>query len=339
MWYGDASEQNTGTTYTYSPEGFLVEITDYDNARRYRYTYDTEGRVERVIFDTVTLGADGTVISSGMTYEEGYVYNKEGQHVTTGFIYHDYLGVRRNAKLYEYNEAGELTGWRYLLYADTVSYTYTPSGALQSQTIDLGAVCDATGGLTNYTRSYTYLTPQSPNAGNTSSRVESFTEQIGNRTDTYRYRYYSEGNIDVEYHNGEVARFYSYDEFGQLVVVDDWENDIQYLYTYDKAGNLTQCEITETVEYETQALHFGYASGAWGDQLTNYNGTSISYDAVGNPLNWRGGMSFTWQNGRELASVTKGGQTYSYVLGEFFSIGIVFGDVFIWSKSCRKNKK
>ncbi len=41
-----------------------------------------------------------------------------------------------------------------------------------------------------------------------------------------------------------------------------------------------------------------------GDQLTLYDGTAINYDAQGNPLNWRDGMSFSW-TGRQLDSITK----------------------------------
>ena len=47
----------------------------------------------------------------------------------------------------------------------------------------------------------------------------------------------------------------------------------------------------------------------------NYNGTSISYDTIGNPLNWSDGMAMTWQHGRELSSVTKGGKTFAYSYG------------------------
>ncbi|HBL84589.1 MAG TPA: hypothetical protein DDZ99_06745, partial [Clostridiales bacterium] len=39
----------------------------------------------------------------------------------------------------------------------------------------------------------------------------------------------------------------------------------------------------------------------WGDLLTSYNGTSISYDAIGNPTNWRNISGLTWQ-GRELSN-------------------------------------
>jgi hypothetical protein len=48
--------------------------------------------------------------------------------------------------------------------------------------------------------------------------------------------------------------------------------------------------------------------------LTAYNGQVIAYDAIGNPLNYRDGMVFAWQNGRELASLQQGdfGVSYTY---------------------------
>ena len=50
----------------------------------------------------------------------------------------------------------------------------------------------------------------------------------------------------------------------------------------------------------------------WSDLLTNFNGQTITYDEIGNPLQYRDGMSFTWDNGRQLQSVTKNGVTTSY---------------------------
>ena len=45
--------------------------------------------------------------------------------------------------------------------------------------------------------------------------------------------------------------------------------------------------------------------------MTSYDGQTITYDAIGNPLQYRDGMTFTWQ-GRELLSVTKDGKTVNY---------------------------
>jgi len=40
----------------------------------------------------------------------------------------------------------------------------------------------------------------------------------------------------------------------------------------------------------------------WGDLLTRYGNTNISYDEIGNPLNWRNVSSFVW-SGRQLDSL------------------------------------
>ena len=53
----------------------------------------------------------------------------------------------------------------------------------------------------------------------------------------------------------------------------------EYAYTTGELGG-----VMNTVSY-------GY-SGSWKDLLTSYNGTAISYDTIGNPLTWRGGLSF-----------------------------------------------
>ena len=51
--------------------------------------------------------------------------------------------------------------------------------------------------------------------------------------------------------------------------------------------------------------------------LTVYDGENITYDDIGNPLSYRNGISFTWKNGRRLASYTDGvyNITYNYTDG------------------------
>ena len=34
--------------------------------------------------------------------------------------------------------------------------------------------------------------------------------------------------------------------------------------------------------------------GCWKDLMTSYNGQSITYDEIGNPLTYRDGMTMTW---------------------------------------------
>jgi RHS repeat-associated protein len=50
--------------------------------------------------------------------------------------------------------------------------------------------------------------------------------------------------------------------------------------------------------------------------MTSYDGQTITYDAIGNPLTYRDGLSFTWANGRELAGVTNGTKTGTYTYND-----------------------
>ena len=50
--------------------------------------------------------------------------------------------------------------------------------------------------------------------------------------------------------------------------------------------------------------NYGYGNASWGDLLTNYKGTTINYDAIGNPTNWHGDVStMTWE-GRKLTQIS-----------------------------------
>lgn len=41
----------------------------------------------------------------------------------------------------------------------------------------------------------------------------------------------------------------------------------------------------------------------WKDKLTSYNGETITYDGIGNPLKYRNGMTMQWKKGRQLSQV------------------------------------
>ena len=58
---------------------------------------------------------------------------------------------------------------------------------------------------------------------------------------------------------------------------------------------------------------YGYnATNLCADVLTQYNGQTFTYDEIGNPLSYRDGMSFTWENGRQLASATTSEESILY---------------------------
>ena len=60
-----------------------------------------------------------------------------------------------------------------------------------------------------------------------------------------------------------------------------------------------------------RTIQYGYAQTGWKDLMTSYNGQSITYDEIGNPLTYRDGMTMTW-TGRQLTTLTQNGKTASY---------------------------
>lgn len=122
-----------------------------------------------------------------------------------------------------------------------------------------------------------------------SSQIATYTSTV-NGGDALTYTYDQNGNITkIVYSTGEEMR-YVYDDIGQLVREDNGVLCKTYVYTYDLAGNITSKSTYDftaagtTPSGATSTYEYGYASG-WGDRLTSYNGQTIEYDAMGNPIN------------------------------------------------------
>ena len=108
---------------------------------------------------------------------------------------------------------------------------------------------------------------------------------------------------------------YTYDKLGQLLREDNAAMNKTYVYTYDRAGNITSKKTyayttDETITSSpTSTRTYAYGNGRFGDLLTAYQGTALVYDANYNPTTYYNGTSYamTWQYARQLASVVKGG--------------------------------
>ena len=126
----------------------------------------------------------------------------------------------------------------------------------------------------------------------------------------YEYKYDARSNITDVTKDGVLQYHYGYDMMNQLVSVDDKLNGKVYNYTYDAGGNLISETVTDS--NGTTSNVYEYNNSNWGDVLTSYNGQSITYDEIGNPLTYRDGMSMTWKNGRQLTTLTNGDTSISY---------------------------
>ena len=139
---------------------------------------------------------------------------------------------------------------------------------------------------------------------------------------TVSYTYDEAGSITT-ITDGSLVTYYIYDGLNQLVREDNAYSNKTVVYTYDNGGNIlsrTEYPYSPTVEdvttlTATNTVTYAYGNADWKDQLTSFNGEAITYDAIGNPLTYRG-MTLTWQNGRQLATLSKAGLNVSYVYND-----------------------
>ena len=156
------------------------------------------------------------------------------------------------------------------------------------------------------TDTFTYET-----AGNaTSGRVASLQTAAG----TYTYTYDTKGNIASVTFGGNTTT-YAYDSQNQLIRENNQAGGYTYQWTYDDAGNILSrtrhAYTTGTPGTATETLTYTYGNATWGDLLTKVNNLSITYDTIGNPINYYNGYSFTWENGRRLSSMAVGMSTWT----------------------------
>ncbi len=198
-----------------------------------------------------------------------------------------------------------------------IAYTYDEFDRLISKDISLSTLRDF---YTDY-EYYTYTkTVDEELKTFTTALVSKLTLSVSSNgtaeTVEYGYTYDKLGNILKITKNGTVINEYEYDALGQLVCEEYPVDNLAYVYTYDKSGNITgKYEfpyyqgtlagdyLNYLTQYKVTLGSYTYSNSSWGDMLTNYNGTAITYDAIGNPNNWRNAISLSWAK-RELTSLT-----------------------------------
>ena len=134
---------------------------------------------------------------------------------------------------------------------------------------------------------------------------------VGDRKLTYQYD--KNGNITrIQDRSGSGAvktDTFCYDERNQLIREDSQTQNKTFVYEYDLGGNLTEVKEYAYTAGELPAFpertETGSYASVWKDQLVNWNGTAMTYDAIGNMLT-RGNITYRWIMGRKLAGVNNG---------------------------------
>ena len=321
----------TLASYEYTNDrNFYLKKLAYGNGDVVQYTYDDQGRVISQTYengDTLTysydnIGALATVTDSVTGRTTTYYYDLTDrlmQYVEAGEGFSHSAG-------YWYNEENLLTALVETINgtAYTTEYAYDEHDRLSTVTnegSDLSLEYDGYGrvakkvltreGRTILTVEYTY---RNTDANSTTGQIASITIGTNGASRSYTYSYDANGNI-TSVTEGNNATTYTYDKAGQLLRENNQAAGKTWVWEYDAAGNIesrTEYAYTtgnlgavlDTVEYQ-------YNNDNWGDLLTSYDGNAITYDQIGNPLN-DGTWEYTWEHGRQLASMTDGTVTVDY---------------------------
>lgn len=278
-----SSEQRLNS-YIYNKEGNLCKVTNHLSGKTYELDYD--------FLDRLMCVRD----ESGVCYE--YTYDANNQMIrmfhtdgraklTTGYTY-DKDGREKEVRV-----AGKFTR----------STDYDNLGRVTKQSFS------AENGDTSMSMTYKY-----PDAEK--NKEYALPSEMDVQECSYSYKYDRNGNItEIQRvpHKGSTEKIlkdtFQYDERNQLIRENSQSQDKTIVYAYDQGGNLksvkeyayTEGTLPETPVHEETGTY----SSTWKDQLLNWDGTAMTYDAVGNMLT-RGDTVYTWTMGRKLACVDNG---------------------------------
>ena len=340
--FGNRTQTKVGNrtlaTYTYNAGGSALTRMDYGNGDYVEYNYDSYGNVGQkyangnLVYEGVAdnTGAITKVIDVSNNLQYSYEYDTTDRLIGTTVL--DTNTNTRKAEFeYDYDLNNNVTKLATATSNGTSSVTYSyGNDNLLSRTVlpndkQLNYTYDKFGRLTssdlnaasNIGKTYTYVKAASYGTQYTSVFLE--TEKIG--TDTYKYEYDNVGNITSisKKTQGQTTYTdvadYTYDSLNQLLTAIDYENNRKYVYTYLSGGNINKekiYDITNGNETLISSNSYTYGDIHWRDLLTKYKGQDITYDAIGNPLTYRDGITFTWSNGRQLQAYSKDSTNVSY---------------------------
>ena len=291
-----------------------------ETAPRYEYDYNAKGQVARVRDNLLnrTTQSEYDLANRPVRVKT----SEDAKHVYTGQVAYDNVygnlseftekvGENRQefGTKFGYDDENRPTSLTYSIGATTIGQSTTTIDKLNRTTFSAVKL-----GSKTFTSEY-HFAAGGYGTGSVTNLVSSITQPGCN----CGYGYDDNGNIASATLNGKWTG-YTYDALGQLIQVNDHsdtrsgKNGTTWKYTYDLGGNILKKErfayADTTNPLETVTYTYGDAN--WRDKLTAVNGSTIRYDAIGNPLS-DGTWTYTWQNGRQLQKMQKAGVTAEFV--------------------------
>ena len=291
-----------------------------ETAPRYEYDYNAKGQVARVRDNLLnrTTQSEYDLANRPVRVKT----SEDAKHVYTGQVAYDNVYGNLSEFTEKVGENRQEFGTKFG-YDDEnrpTSLTYSASGKEIGQSTTTIDKLNRTTfsavklGSKTFTSEY-HFAAGGYGTGSVTNLVASITQPGCN----CGYGYDDNGNIASATLNGKWTG-YTYDALGQLVQVNDHsdtrsgKNGTTWKYTYDLGGNILKKERFAYADTTTplETVTYTYGDANWRDKLTAVNGSTIRYDAIGNPLS-DGTWTYTWQNGRQLQKMQKAGVTAEFV--------------------------
>ena len=313
------------TSNTYDSNGNLAKTT-YANGDYFEYTYDDygnislitgeTGKIAEMIYNKQGLVTKAVDYSSGETSYYYYTFDGslESEYRTSsdGSLTH-YIVTDSNGNTVEKTSVnGQTKTITTGTDKDGKSFVSNDGVTNETSTDDFGRITQVrtvrSDGKLVFNTDYEYANGKAENS--TTNLVSKYSQSYGSDSVlSYDYSYDANGNITEIKQNGKLTNKYVYDSLNELKEEYDYVNKFYINYSYDRAGNLQnkyEQVLDPTYGYPTGTQNgntYEYTDTSWKDKLTKVNGSNISYDANGNPLSYRDGMSFEWENGRILKNI------------------------------------
>ena len=292
-------------TVQYSYDKFDRTTKEQYNNVTYEYAYDASGQLAK---QTSTAGE-----------EYNYEYDSLGRLIRSN-EYNDGTFEQRTEHIYDASNRLTKQSWYNVGGTTTMSYAYSTTTGLLSS-------LNATVQNSSIPVTYTYqgtnqLRSKAIGSVMTKAYNYCYNEDGGYRASLPDYVNYRDSSSNLIYgdnchydSNGRLVKIldsgsstttraiYGYDQQGQLTSAT--VGGTRYTYTYDTAGNIQSKKVGSTT------TNYTYGNSAWRDLLTAYNGGSITYSG-GNPTKYYDGSTFTWTQGRRLATAKVGSTNISY---------------------------
>ena len=314
----------TVASHIYDSNGNLTK-TAYANGDYLEYAYDNygdisvitgeTGKIAEMIYNKQSLVTKAVDYSSGETSYYYYTFDGslESEYRTSsdGSLTH-YIITDSNGNTVEKTSVNGQTKTITTGSDDDGKSFVNNDGVInETSTDDFGRVSTVTTKQnksdTVFTKQYSYYHGSESNA--TTNMVGGISYKLSSdKVLGYSYNYNDTGNVENVYENGKKVAVYTYDELNQLVWYADTRTGRYIRIVYDNYGNIQRMESyslgtnwapVKLLETRT----YSYGDTNWKDKLTEFDGDSITYDKNGNPLTYRDGMSFEWENGRILKKI------------------------------------